>query len=74
MRQQPGARVSGEGEGHVVLDTGKGTSRTLDELVRTAHGVGDAVESVIEGKSEAIRLALTVLLAEGHLRSRMSPG
>jgi MoxR-like ATPase len=58
----------------VVLDTGKGTSRTLDELVRVAHGVGKAVESVIEGKSDAIRLALTVLLAEGHLLIEDVPG
>ena len=58
----------------MVLDTGKGTSRTLDELVRVAHGVGDAVESVIEGKSDAIRLALTVLLAEGHLLIEDVPG
>jgi MoxR-like ATPase len=58
----------------VVLDTGKGTSRTLDELVRVAHGVGNAVESVIEGKSDAIRLALTVLLAEGHLLIEDVPG
>jgi len=58
----------------VVLDTGKGTSRTLDELVRVAHGVGRAVESVIEGKSDAIRLALIVLLAEGHLLIEDVPG
>jgi MoxR-like ATPase len=58
----------------VVLETEKGTSRTLDELVRVAHGVGKAVESVIEGKSEAIRLALTVLLAEGHLLIEDVPG
>jgi len=58
----------------VVLDTGKGTSRTLDELVRVAHGVGKAVESVIEGKSDAIRLALTVLLAEAHLLIEDVPG
>jgi len=58
----------------VVLDTGKGTSRSLDELVRVAHSVGDAVESVIEGKSDAIRLALTVLLAEGHLLIEDVPG
>jgi MoxR-like ATPase len=58
----------------VVLDTGKGASRTLDELVRVAHGVGDAVKSVIEGKSDAIRLALTVLLAEGHLLIEDVPG
>ena len=58
----------------MVLDTGKGASRTLDELVRVAHGVGDAVESVIEGKSDAVRLALTVLLAEGHLLIEDDPG
>ena len=58
----------------MVLDTGKGASRTLDELVRVAHGVGEAVESVIEGKSDAIRLALTVLLAEGHLLIEDVPG
>jgi MoxR-like ATPase len=58
----------------VVLDTGKGASRTLDDLVRVAHNVGKAVESVIEGKSDAIRLALTVLLAEGHLLIEDVPG
>jgi len=58
----------------VVLDTGKGASRTLDELVRVAHSVGHAVESVIEGKSDAIRLAETVLLAEGHLLIEDVPG
>ena len=58
----------------MVLDTGKGTNRTLDDLVRVAHNVGNAVESVIEGKSEAVRLALTVLLAEGHLLIEDVPG
>jgi MoxR-like ATPase len=58
----------------VVLDTGQDTGRTLDELVRTAHRVGDAVESVIEGKSDAVRLALTVLLAEGHVLIEDVPG
>src|SRR5689334_15625323 len=58
----------------VIVETGQGTSRTLDELVGVAHSVGDAVESVIEGKSDAIRLALTVLLAEGHLLIEDVPG
>jgi len=58
----------------VVLDTGQGSSRTLDELVRAAHRVGEAVESVIEGKSDAVRLALTVLLAEGHVLIEDVPG
>ena len=39
-----------------------------------AHRVAAAVESVIEGKAEAVRLALTVLLAEGHLLIEDVPG
>jgi MoxR-like ATPase len=58
----------------VVTDTGQDTGRTLDDLVRVAHSVGTAVESVIEGKAEAIRLALTVLLAEGHVLIEDVPG
>jgi MoxR-like ATPase len=58
----------------VVTDTGRDTGRTLDELVRAAHQVATAVESVIEGKAEAVRLALTVLLAEGHVLIEDVPG
>ncbi len=58
----------------MVTDTGQDTGRTLDDLVRVAHSVGTAVESVIEGKTEAIRLALTVLLAEGHVLIEDVPG
>jgi MoxR-like ATPase len=58
----------------VVTDTGHDTGRTLDDLVRPAHRVGTAVESVIEGKAGAIRLALTVLLAEGHVLIEDVPG
>ena len=58
----------------MIVETGQGTGRTLDELVRVAHRVGDAVESVIEGKSDAVRLALTVLLAEGHVLIEDVPG
>jgi MoxR-like ATPase len=58
----------------VIVDTGQGTGRTLDELVQVAHRVGDAVESVIEGKADAVRLALTVLLAEGHILIEDVPG
>ncbi len=39
-----------------------------------AHGIGTAIESVIDGKAEAVRLALTVLLAEGHLLIEDVPG
>jgi MoxR-like ATPase len=46
----------------------------LEDLVATAQRIGEAVESVIDGKAEAIRLALTVLLAEGHLLIEDVPG
>jgi MoxR-like ATPase len=58
----------------VVTDTGRDTGQTLDDLVRAAHRVATAVESVIEGKAEAVRLALTVLLAEGHVLIEDVPG
>lgn len=63
----------------MVLDTGRGSGtrgseRTLDELVATARRVGTAIESVIDGKAEAVRLALIVLLAEGHLLIEDVPG
>jgi MoxR-like ATPase len=40
----------------------------------TASRVQARVESVIEGKSDVVRLALTVLLAEGHLLIEDVPG
>ncbi len=66
-------------EGFLVLDTGRGSgvpnsARALDELVGTARQVGTAIESVIDGKAEAVRLALIVLLAEGHLLIEDVPG
>src|SRR5258708_32035734 len=46
----------------------------IEDLVAMAHRIGTAVESVIDGKAEAIRLALTVLLAEGNLLIEDVPG
>nr|WP_157244684.1 MoxR family ATPase [Nonomuraea typhae] len=46
----------------------------LEDLVSTAHRIRQAIESVIEGKSDAVRLTLTVLLAEGHLLIEDVPG
>ncbi|HEX6854566.1 MAG TPA: MoxR family ATPase [Streptosporangiaceae bacterium] len=57
----------------MVTETGQ-AHRTLDELVGVARRISAAVETVIEGKPEAIRLALTVLLAEGHLLIEDVPG
>jgi MoxR-like ATPase len=42
--------------------------------VPVAHRVSAAVETVISGKPEAIRLAMTVLLAEGHVLIEDVPG
>ncbi|HZC42479.1 MAG TPA: MoxR family ATPase [Streptosporangiaceae bacterium] len=58
----------------MLAETDQGTGQTLDSLVRVAHRVGDAVGSVIDGKAEAVRLALTVLLAEGHVLIEDVPG
>lgn len=63
----------------MVLDTGRGSGargseRALDELVGIVQQAGTAIESVIDGKAEAVRLALTVLLAEGHLLIEDVPG
>ena len=58
----------------MVVDTGRGRERALDSLVTTAQQISTAVESVIDGKAETIRLALTVLLAEGHLLIEDVPG
>jgi MoxR-like ATPase len=55
------------------METGQ-AHRTLDELVGIARRISAAVETVIDGKPEAIRLALTVLLAEGHLLIEDVPG
>ncbi|MFJ4698547.1 MULTISPECIES: MoxR family ATPase [unclassified Streptomyces] len=46
----------------------------LRELSGTAGRVRSAVETVIEGKPDVVRLALTVLLAEGHLLIEDVPG
>ena len=58
----------------MVLDTGRQTGSPIDDLVPAARRIGGAIEAVIEGKPEAIRLALAVLLAEGHLLIEDVPG
>jgi len=58
----------------VVLDTGRHTGSPIDDLVPAARRIGKAIESVIEGKREAIQLTLAVLLAEGHLLIEDVPG
>ncbi|HSR87289.1 MAG TPA: MoxR family ATPase [Streptosporangiaceae bacterium] len=58
----------------MVTDTDRQADRSLDELVYIARQVSAAVQTVISGKPGAVRLALTVLLAEGHTLIEDVPG
>jgi MoxR-like ATPase len=58
----------------VVTETDQQAERSLDELVDVAKQVSNAVQTVISGKPGAVRLALTVLLAEGHILIEDVPG
>jgi MoxR-like ATPase len=46
----------------------------LQDVAAAGRRIATAVETVIEGKREAIRVAVTVLLAEGHLLVEDVPG
>jgi len=48
--------------------------RTLDQLIPLAHKISAAINTVIVGKPDAVRLAMTVLLAEGHALIEDVPG
>ena len=50
------------------------TADEVADLVHSAARIRQSVETVIEGKSEVIRVALVVLLAEGHLLIEDVPG
>jgi MoxR-like ATPase len=46
----------------------------LDHLVSSTGAIRAAIETVIEGKPDVVHLAVTVLLAEGHLLVEDVPG
>jgi MoxR-like ATPase len=46
----------------------------LDQLVSSTSAIRAAIETVIEGKPDVVRLAVTVVLAEGHLLVEDVPG
>ena len=46
----------------------------LDEVREVASRISDTMTSVIEGKDDVVRTAITVLLAEGHLLIEDVPG
>jgi MoxR-like ATPase len=71
---EPDYRADQTRGGYVVVETGHHAELKLEDLVAVARRVSTAVESVISGKPEAVRLALTVLLAEGHALIEDVPG
>ena len=48
--------------------------QALDALIPIAHRIRDAINAVIVGKPESVKLTLTVLLAEGHALIEDVPG
>ncbi|WP_315987629.1 MoxR family ATPase [Actinomadura sp. HBU206391] len=58
----------------MAVSTQGDIGRGLDGLAEVASKIRGAIESVIEGKPDVVRLALTVLLAEGHLLIEDVPG
>jgi MoxR-like ATPase len=61
-------------EGLVAVSTHGDVGRGLEGLAKISGRISGAIESVIEGKPDVVRLALTVLLAEGHLLIEDVPG
>ncbi|GAA2100945.1 AAA family ATPase [Actinomadura alba] len=58
----------------MAVSTQGDIGRGLDGLAEVSGRIRGAIESVIEGKPDVVRLALTVLLAEGHLLIEDVPG
>ena len=58
----------------MVTDTASTLTERWMSWCEVARQVSAAVQTVIDGKPEAVRLALTVLLAEGHLLIEDVPG
>src|SRR5450755_4704253 len=71
---EPDYRADQTRGGYVVVETGPHAEPKLEELGEIARRVAASVESVIVGKPAAVRLALTVLLAEGHVLIEDVPG
>jgi MoxR-like ATPase len=58
----------------VSTQTDQQANRPLADLADIARQVSTAIQTVISGKPEAVRLALTVLLAAGHILIEDVPG
>ena len=60
--------------GHDAVSVAGQPEMTTEEFFRASRAIVDSVETVIDGKREAIEMALTVILAEGHLLIEDVPG
>jgi MoxR-like ATPase len=69
-----GATVSPASPGGVREVGSPGATRDLETLAEVTGRIRRNIERVIEGKPEVARLALVVLLAEGHLLIEDVPG
>jgi MoxR-like ATPase len=58
----------------VAVSTHGDAGSELEDLAKVSGRISAAIESVIEGKADVVRLALTVLLSEGHLLIEDVPG
>jgi MoxR-like ATPase len=61
-------------EDYVTFTAGTERDSMLDDFVSTADKISTAIQSVIEGKAEVVRLVLTALLAQGHVLIEDVPG
>src|ERR1017187_614328 len=67
-----GSRAAGQGG--CVSAEAEQVERTLDELIPVAHRISEVINTVVVGKAATVRLAMTVLLAEGHALIEDVPG
>jgi MoxR-like ATPase len=58
----------------MILSTDTERSGMFADFAGTVDRISAAIQSVIEGKAEVVRLVLTVLLAEGHVLIEDVPG
>ena len=58
----------------MILSTDAERSGMFEDFAGTVDRISVAIQSVIEGKAEVVRLVLTVLLAEGHVLIEDVPG
>ena len=71
-------RIAGGPAEHMTSNNLSGSSTEsamrLDDFYRNSTEIIRSIETVIDGKREAVQTALTVLLAEGHLLIEDVPG